>query len=127
MLPRAGSPVFKLRPLQIDLRPGQTVEMVLEGCSSTAQQPSALLTLQSKPLSLKNTCALPLSIVLDLEQPFLICDVNQQPLPADSKPMALDVGEELHLCIQFNPAYENDLNSRVSREGSQGVLHGASS
>ncbi|XP_068883105.1 hydrocephalus-inducing protein homolog isoform X4 [Aphelocoma coerulescens] len=161
-IPRAGSPVFKLRPLQMDLRPGQTVEMVLEGCSSTAQEvkeqllchalvgkekakkkvmqvnvtckficpvvqmssraitfrvekkPSDVLTLQHKPLSLKNTCSLPLSIVLDLEQPFLTCDVNQQPLPADSKPMVLDVGEELHLCIQFNPAYENDLNSWVA-------------
>ncbi|NXD48612.1 HYDIN protein, partial [Corvus moneduloides] len=157
--PRAGSPVFKLRPLQIDLRPGQTVEMVLEGCSSTAQEvkerllchalvgkekakkkimqvnvtceficpvvqmssraitfrvekkPSDVLMLQYKPLSLKNICSLPLSIVLDLEQPFLICDVNQQPLPADSK---VGIWEELHFCIQFNPAYENDLNSRVA-------------
>lgn len=30
------------------------------------------------------------------------------------QPMTLDVGEELHLCIQFNPAYKNDLNSRVA-------------
>ncbi|NXN87253.1 HYDIN protein, partial [Bombycilla garrulus] len=160
--PRPGSPVFKLRPLMMDLRPGQTVEMVLEGCSSTAQEvnerllchatvgketvkkqimqvdvtckficpavqissreinfhvekkPSDVLRLQYKPLSLKNTCSLPFSIVLDLEQPFLICNMDQQPLPADSKPMMLDVGEELHLCIQFNPAYENDLNSRVA-------------
>lgn len=35
--PRPSSPVFKMQPLQVDLRPGQTVEMVLEGCSSTAQ------------------------------------------------------------------------------------------
>ena len=27
----------------------------------------------------------------------------------------LDVGEELHLCIQFNPAYKKDLNSRVAK------------
>lgn len=30
------------------------------------------------------------------------------------QPMMLDVGEELHLCIQFNPAYENNLNSWVT-------------
>ncbi|XP_016156554.1 PREDICTED: hydrocephalus-inducing protein homolog [Ficedula albicollis] len=169
--PRPGSPVFKLQPLMMDLRPGQTVEMVLEGCSSTAQvpkpstdpriqadgntapsghtggyqccvlrqkgragkevkerllcyatvgnetakkqimqvdvtckfilpvvqmspraitfhvekKPSDVLTLQYQPLSLKNTCSLPFSIVLDLEQPFQICNVDQQPLPADSK------------------------------------------
>ncbi|NXE99000.1 HYDIN protein, partial [Menura novaehollandiae] len=159
--PRPGSPVFKLRPLKMDLRPGQTVEMVLEGCSSTPQEvkerllchamvgkekakkqimqvdvtckfisplvqmssraitfrvekkPSDVLTLQHKSLSLRNTSLLPVSIVLDLEQPFLVCTVDQQPLPA-AQPTKLDVGEELHLCIQFNPAYEKDLNSRVA-------------
>ncbi|XP_077642560.1 hydrocephalus-inducing protein homolog [Lonchura striata] len=162
-IPRPGSPVFKVRPLQVDLRPGQTVEMVLEGCSSTVQEvkeqllchnlvrkeekeqiaevdvtceficpalqmsstaiafcvekkPSDVLTLQYQPLSLKNTCSLPFSIVLDLEQPFLICSADQQPLPADPKPMRLDVGEELHLCIQFNPAQENNRNSWVAEK-----------
>ncbi|XP_031977974.1 hydrocephalus-inducing protein homolog [Corvus moneduloides] len=75
------------------------------------KKPSDELTLQYQPLSLKNTCALPLDLLLYLEQPFMVCDADQQLLPADSKPMTLDVGEELHLCIQFNPAYENDLNS----------------
>nr|XP_054497043.1 hydrocephalus-inducing protein-like [Agelaius phoeniceus] len=37
-IPRPGSPVFKVRPVQVDLRPGQTVDMVLEGCSSTVQE-----------------------------------------------------------------------------------------
>ncbi|NXO67611.1 HYDIN protein, partial [Phainopepla nitens] len=157
---RPGSPVFKLRPLMMDLRPGQTVEMVLEGYSSTVQEvnerllchamvgketakerimqvdvtckficpvvqispraitfrvekkPSDVLRLQYKPLSLKNTCSLPFSIVLDLDQPFLICNMDQQPLPADSKVSLC--GLELHLCIQFNPAYAKDLNSRVA-------------
>ncbi|NWT76775.1 HYDIN protein, partial [Prunella himalayana] len=161
-IPRPGSPVFKLRPLQMDLRPSQTVDMVLEGCSSTAQEvnerllchtmvgkekakkqimqvevtcnficpvvqmsstsitfrvekkPSDVLTLQYQPLSLKNTCSLPFSIVLDLEQPFLICNVDHQPLPADSKVSLC--GLELHLCIQFNPAYESNLNSRVAEK-----------
>ncbi|NXT69414.1 HYDIN protein, partial [Chaetops frenatus] len=157
--PRSGSPVFKLQLLQVELRPGQTGEMVLEGCSSTAQEvkerllchavvgkdkakkqimqvdvtckficpalqmsssvitfrvekkPSDVLIPEYKPLSLKNTCSLPFSIVLDLEQPFQICNVDQQPLPADSK---VSIWEELHLCIRFNPAYENSLNSWVA-------------
>ncbi|XP_066196391.1 hydrocephalus-inducing protein homolog, partial [Sylvia atricapilla] len=36
--PRPGSPVFKLQPMQMDLRPGQTVQVVLEGYSSTVQE-----------------------------------------------------------------------------------------
>ncbi|KAF4805237.1 hydrocephalus-inducing protein-like protein [Turdus rufiventris] len=49
------------------------------------KKPTDVLMLQYQPLSLKNTCTLPFSIVLDLEQPFRICNVDQQPLPADSK------------------------------------------
>ncbi|XP_039554354.1 hydrocephalus-inducing protein-like, partial [Passer montanus] len=162
-MPRPGSPVFRLWPPQVDLRPGQSADMVLEGCSSTAQEvkerllchalvgkeitkkqimqvdvtcnficpvlqmssraitfcvvkePSDVLMQHYKPFSLKNTSPLPVSIVLDLEQPFLICNVDWQPLPADSKPITLDVGEELHLRIQFNPAYENNLHSWVAK------------
>ncbi|XP_064242899.1 hydrocephalus-inducing protein homolog isoform X1 [Passer domesticus] len=162
-MPRPGSPVFRLWPPQVDLMPGQSADMVLEGRSSTAQEvkerllchalvgkertkkqimqvdvtcnficpvlqmssraitfcvvkePSDVLTQHYKPFSLKNTSPLPVSIVLDLEQPFLICNVDWQPLPADSKPITLDVGEELHLCIQFNPAYEKNLHSRVAK------------
>ncbi|XP_005052783.1 PREDICTED: hydrocephalus-inducing protein homolog [Ficedula albicollis] len=78
------------------------------------KKPSDALTLQYQPLSVKNVCSLPFSIVLHLEHPFRICSKDQQPIPADSKPMTLDVGEELNLCIRFNPAYEKDLHSRVA-------------
>ncbi|NXS73554.1 HYDIN protein, partial [Pandion haliaetus] len=159
--PKPACPVFKLRPLRTELMPGKTVEMMLEGSSSTPQvvkerllchaivgsragkaqimqvdvtcefvapilqmssreitfrvekQPSDVLTLQYKPLSLKNISSLPLSIVLALEQPFLICDTDQQPLSAVVQPMKLEIGEELHLSIRFNPAYEEDLGVRV--------------
>ncbi|XP_041268409.1 hydrocephalus-inducing protein homolog, partial [Onychostruthus taczanowskii] len=162
-VPRPGSPVFKMRPPQADLRPGQSVDMVLEGCSSTAQEvkerllchavvgkdiakkqimqvdvicnficpalqmssraitfhvekkPSDVLVRQYKPLTLKNTSSLPFRIVLDLKQPFLICNVDRQPFPAHSKPITLDAGEELHLYIQFNPAYKKNLNSWVAK------------
>ncbi|NXS60518.1 HYDIN protein, partial [Brachypteracias leptosomus] len=155
--PKPPCPVFKLQPLRTELMPGKTVEMILEGSSSTPQvvkerllchaivgskvgkvqvmqldvtcefiapvlqmssrkitfrvekQPSDVLTLQYKPLSLKNISSLPLSMVLALGQPFMICDVDQQPLPADVQPMKLEVGEELHLSIRFDPAYEEDL------------------
>ncbi|NXJ80823.1 HYDIN protein, partial [Trogon melanurus] len=154
-------PVFKLQPLRVDLMPGKTVEMMLEGSSSTPQvvkerllchavvgsktgkvqimqvdvtcefiapilhvssreitfrvekQPSDILTLQHKPLTLKNISSLPLSLVLTLGEPFLICDAHWQPLPADVQPVKLEVEEELHLSIRFNPAYEEDLSIRV--------------
>ncbi|XP_009996299.1 PREDICTED: hydrocephalus-inducing protein homolog [Chaetura pelagica] len=159
--PSPASPVFKLRPLIMDLLPGKTTEMMLEGSCNTPQvvrerllchsivgnkggkvkimqvdvscefvapvlqisstditfrvekHPSDVLTLQYKPLSLKNISSLPLSVVLVLEQPFFICSADQQPFPADVQPMKLEVGEELHLSISFNPAYEEDLNIRV--------------
>ncbi|NXU58594.1 HYDIN protein, partial [Turnix velox] len=155
------SPVFKLRPLRMELMPGKTMEMMLEGFSSTPQvvkerllchaivgskagktlimqvdvtcefvtpllqmssreitfrlekQPNDVLTLQYKPLSLKNISSLPFSVLLALEHPFIICNADRQPLPADVEPAKLEVGEELHLSIRFNPAYEEDLRIRV--------------
>ncbi|XP_009468798.1 PREDICTED: hydrocephalus-inducing protein homolog [Nipponia nippon] len=161
---KPACPVFKLRPLRMELMPGKTMEMMLEGSSSTPQvvkerllchaivgskagkaqimqvdvtcefvapvlqmssreitfrvekQPTDVLTLQYKPLSLKNISSLPLNIVLALEQPFLICDADRQPLPADVQPMKLEIGEELHLSVRFNPAYEEDLNIWVAEK-----------
>ncbi|XP_055648224.1 hydrocephalus-inducing protein homolog [Falco peregrinus] len=129
--PKPTCPVFKLRALRTELMPGKTLEMVLEGSSSTPQVvkeqllchavvgskagkapimqmdvtcefvdpvlqvssreitfwveklPSDILSLQHKPLSLKNLSSLLLSVVLALDQPFLVCDAARQPLPAD--------------------------------------------
>ncbi|NXF97015.1 HYDIN protein, partial [Eubucco bourcierii] len=153
----AACPVFQLRPARMDLAPGQTIEVVLEGFSNTPQvvreqllcqavvgskarktqvmrvdvscqfivpalqmsstavtfrvekQPSDVLSLHYQPLSLKNISCLPLSIILALEQPFSVCDVDLQPFPV--QPMKLEAGEELQLCISFNPAYKESLRS----------------
>ncbi|XP_027749345.1 hydrocephalus-inducing protein homolog, partial [Empidonax traillii] len=70
--------------------------------------PDDVLTLQYKPLSLKNTCCLPFSVLLDVEEPFLVCDVDQQPLPAEAQPVKMEAGEELHLYVGFNPAHKKD-------------------
>ncbi|XP_054031509.1 hydrocephalus-inducing protein homolog [Dryobates pubescens] len=151
-------PVFQLRPKFMELRPGQTMEVMLEGFSSTPQavreqllcqaavgsqarsqilqvelscqfvapalqmsstaisfhvekQAGDVLTPLAQPLSLKNICPLPLSMVLALGQPFSICDKEQQPLPADAQPLKLEAGQELALCITFNPAHEEGLHS----------------
>uniref|UniRef100_A0A8C3CDK8 HYDIN protein n=1 Tax=Cairina moschata TaxID=8855 RepID=A0A8C3CDK8_CAIMO len=162
--PQPTSPVFKLRPLRMELMPGRTMEMMLEGSSSTPKvvterllchaiignkagkaqimqvdvtcefvapvlqfssreitfrvekQPSDVLTLQYEPLHLKNISSLPLSFVLLLDHPFLICDAEQQPLSAGVEPMKLGVGEELHLSIRFDPAYKEDLNIRIAEK-----------
>ncbi|KAL9854593.1 hydrocephalus-inducing protein-like [Geothlypis trichas] len=71
---------------------------------------SDVLRLQYQPLALKNTCLLPLDLMLDLEQPFLVCDKEQQPLPG-GQPVRVDVGETCHLYIAFNPAYQLDFKS----------------
>ncbi|XP_074751148.1 hydrocephalus-inducing protein homolog [Athene noctua] len=63
--PRPARPVFKVQPSWVELMPGKTVEMVLEGFSSISQ------------------------------------------------PVKLETGEELHLSIRFNPAYEEGLCTRV--------------
>ncbi|XP_051661491.1 hydrocephalus-inducing protein-like [Manacus candei] len=158
------TPVFKLRPRNMDLQPGETMELVVEGFSSIVQDveeklvceaivkpeitkkeiiktkvtckfispsmqissraitfhvekyPDDILTLQYKPLSLKNTCCLPFHLLMDLEQPFLICDANQQPLPAGAQPVKMEAGQELHLYISFNPAYEKDLISWAAKK-----------
>ncbi|XP_068021950.1 hydrocephalus-inducing protein homolog [Melanerpes formicivorus] len=155
----AACPVFQLRPKVMELRPGQTMEVMLEAFSSTPQavreqllcqaavggearrrqilqvelscqfvapalqmsstaisfhvekQAGDVLTPLAQPLALKNICPLPLSMVLALGQPFSICDVEQQPLPADAQPMKLEAGQELQLCISFNPAHEEGLHS----------------
>ncbi|XP_027525909.1 hydrocephalus-inducing protein-like [Corapipo altera] len=161
---RPTPPVFKLQPRGMYLQPGETMELVLEGFSSTVQEveeklvceaavgpeitkkeiiktkvtckfispmvqissraitfcvekhPDDVLTLQYKPLSLKNICCLPFHLLLDLEQPFLICDADQQPLPAEAQPVKMEAGQELHLSISFNPAYEKDLISWVAEK-----------
>ncbi|XP_062355746.1 hydrocephalus-inducing protein homolog [Cinclus cinclus] len=69
-----------------------------------------VLTLQYKPLALKNTCLLPLDLMLDLEQPFLLCDADQQPL-LDGQPVTVDVGQTCHLYIAFDPSYKLDFYS----------------
>ncbi|KAM6253129.1 hydrocephalus-inducing protein homolog [Porphyrio hochstetteri] len=155
--PKPASPVFKIHPLTTELMPGQSVEVTLEGSSSTPQvvkerllchaivgnkvkktqimqvdvmcefiapvlqvssreitfrvekQPSDVLSVQYKPLSLKNTTSLPLSIVLMVEQPFQVCSASQQPLP--DQPVKLGIGKELNLSIGFNPAYKEGRNS----------------
>ncbi|XP_008933568.1 PREDICTED: hydrocephalus-inducing protein homolog, partial [Merops nubicus] len=112
-----GSKVEKVQIMQVDVT-CEFIAPVLQMSSReitfrVEKQPSDVLTLQYKPLSLKNISSLPLSIVLALGQPFVICNREQQPLPADVQPMKLETGEELHLSISFNPAYEEDLTIRV--------------
>ncbi|XP_016156610.1 PREDICTED: LOW QUALITY PROTEIN: hydrocephalus-inducing protein-like [Ficedula albicollis] len=156
--PKRTRPVFALEPLWMELQPGESADMVLQGFSHIRQEvqdyvmceavigttsrmeniiettisckfidpsieisarqfsfrvekkPNDVLALQYKPLSLKNTCSLPLDLMLEVEQPFLVCDVDQQPLP-DGQPVTLDVGQTCHLYVAFDPAYELDLNS----------------
>ncbi|RMC03929.1 hypothetical protein DUI87_19266 [Hirundo rustica rustica] len=75
-----------------------------------AQKRSDVLTLQYQPLTIKNTCWLPLDLMLSLEQPFQVCSVDEQPLP-DGQPVTVDAKQTCHLYIAFDPAYKLDFNS----------------
>ncbi|XP_075290237.1 hydrocephalus-inducing protein homolog isoform X3 [Opisthocomus hoazin] len=115
-----GSEARKTQIMQVDVT-CEFIDPLLQMSSReitfrVEKQPSDVLTLQYKPLSLKNICSLPVSVVLALEQPFVICDAAQQPLSADVQPVKLEVGAELHLSIRFNPAYEEDLSGRVAEK-----------
>ncbi|XP_064015890.1 LOW QUALITY PROTEIN: hydrocephalus-inducing protein homolog [Pogoniulus pusillus] len=167
--PAAPCPVFHLRPARMELAPGQTMEVVLEGFSSTPQvvreqllcqavvgrearktqvmqvdiscqfidpalqvsptavtfqvekQPGHGLSPQYQPLALKNSSSLPLSIILALEQPFSVCDVDLQPFPL--QPTKLEAGQELQLRIGFDPAHGGALRSwRAEQELRIGCL-----
>ncbi|XP_053911553.1 hydrocephalus-inducing protein homolog isoform X2 [Cuculus canorus] len=64
------------------------------------QQPSDVVTLQYKPLSLKNICPLPLSVFLALEEPFLICHADGSPslqmFRTELPEYVLDFGHVIH-------------------------------
>ncbi|XP_039209471.1 hydrocephalus-inducing protein homolog isoform X12 [Crotalus tigris] len=157
-------PVFKLQPLRMELAPGKSMDMVLEGSSDVPKlvkerlichaiigkqsgkerimkvdvtcefiapvlqissravtfrvekNPSDILTAQYKPLSLKNVSSLPLRVVLSLQEPFALCDINHKTIPAPEQPLKMDVGEIHHLSVRFNPVYRDDLCSRVLEE-----------
>ncbi|XP_058278126.1 hydrocephalus-inducing protein-like [Hirundo rustica] len=156
--PKRPCPVFGLEPPLMDLQPGESVDMVLQGFSPVPQvvrdyvrceavigtgsvmkkiietiitcefidpsievsarqfsfraekKPSDVLTLHYQPLTIKNTCSLPLDLMLSLERPFHVCHANQQPLP-DGQPVTVDVKQTCHLYIAFDPAYKLDFHS----------------
>ncbi|RMC04102.1 hypothetical protein DUI87_19439 [Hirundo rustica rustica] len=108
--PKRTRPVFGLEPPSMDLQPGESVDMVLRGFSRVPQKRSDVLTLQYQPLTIKNTCWLPLDLMLSLEQPFQVCSADEQPLP-DGQPVTVDAKQTCHLYIAFDPAYKLDFNS----------------
>ncbi|RMB87989.1 hypothetical protein DUI87_35642 [Hirundo rustica rustica] len=156
--PKRTRPVFGLEPPSMDLQPGESVDMVLQGFSRVPQvvrdyvrceavigtgsvtkniietiitcefidpsievsprqfsfrvvkKPSDVLTLHYQPLIIKNTCSLPLDLMLSLERPFQVCNANRQPLP-DGQPVTVDVKQTCRLYIAFDPAYKLDFNS----------------
>lgn len=49
------------------------------------QHPSDVLTPQFEPLILKNISSLPLSALLSVREPFYLCDMDHQMLPAEAQ------------------------------------------
>ncbi|XP_030099412.1 hydrocephalus-inducing protein isoform X1 [Mus musculus] len=159
-----GNPVFQLYPVRMELYPGQTIDVILEGYSATpkkvkeklvcqaivgTQKGKSLLMsvniicefiapiiqlsakqllyrLEKKPnsnlesdyqsLVIKNITTLPVNMLLSTTRPFFICETDKSLLPATPKPIKLEVDEEKHLLIKFDPSYRNDLNNWVAEE-----------
>ncbi|XP_069735165.1 hydrocephalus-inducing protein homolog [Phaenicophaeus curvirostris] len=145
--PKSACPMLKLRPLSMELMPGKSMEMVVEGFSSTPQAiriryassqvvstcrvfsgcpgHTCWVTCSSRTRVVKErllwhavvgskeekvqvmqvdvTCEF-IAPVLQLSSTELIFRVE--------KPVKLEAGEERHLSIRFNPAYEEGLTSR---------------
>uniref|UniRef100_H2ZTJ9 Uncharacterized protein n=1 Tax=Latimeria chalumnae TaxID=7897 RepID=H2ZTJ9_LATCH len=109
-------PVFMLHPMRMELHPGQTIDVVLEGATDIPKLPDNMLAPQYKPLIMKNVSPLPLNVLLSLNGPFTIFDKTGEKNPGTQKPIKLDVHEELELSVQFDPAYKEDLYTRVAEE-----------
>ncbi|XP_069073573.1 hydrocephalus-inducing protein homolog [Pleurodeles waltl] len=158
------NPVFRLSPSRVELNPGQSIDVVLEGSTDspklvkeklichaiigkqsgkerimsvdvTCEFIAPIIHLSAKqlnfyveklpghelipkyePLILKNISSLPLSIFLSLKDPFSICDMENQMIPADIQPAVLEIGAERELGIKFDPTYADKLQSRVAEE-----------
>ncbi|CAH7062215.1 Hydin [Phodopus roborovskii] len=95
-----GSPVFQLHPVRMELYPGQTIDVILEGYSATprvrGEHVQRLIFLSNKSL-LPGTQGI-------------------SPSPSPEKPIKLEVNEEKNLLVKFDPSYRNDLNNWVAEE-----------
>nr|XP_033799169.1 hydrocephalus-inducing protein homolog isoform X3 [Geotrypetes seraphini] len=155
------SPVFKFSPFRMELNPGQSMDVVVEGSSETAKVVKEILICHAiigrssvkevimkvdvscefiapilylsakelkftakklsddvmpllyQPLTLKNISALPVSILMSVDEPFSICDKDQNTLPASVQATKLLVDEQTELFIRFNPNFLTDINCRL--------------
>ncbi|XP_048648423.1 hydrocephalus-inducing protein homolog isoform X1 [Marmota marmota marmota] len=159
-----GSPVFQIHPVRMELYPGQTIDVILEGYSATPRivkeklvchaiigaqkgkslvmtvtvicefiapliqlstkqllyrlekKPNSALEADYQPLAIKNISTLPVNMMLSITRPFFICETDKSPLPTTSEPITLDIDEEKHLLVKFDPTYRNDFNNWVAEE-----------
>ncbi|XP_052022456.1 hydrocephalus-inducing protein homolog [Apodemus sylvaticus] len=159
-----GNPVFQLHPVRMELYPGQTIDVVLEGYSATPKKvkeklvcqaivgaqkgksllmsvtiicefiapviqlstrqliyrlekkPNTVLEPDYQPLVIKNITTLPVNMLLSTTGPFFICETDKSLLPATPKPIKLEVDEEKHYLVKFDPSFRNDLNNWVAEE-----------
>ncbi len=81
----------------------------------TLQGPGDELAVQYQRLDLTNVSSLPLSCTLSLSYPFLI-SVEEGAPPTDSQALCLGIGQTHTVCIQFNPAYQDDTHIRIKED-----------
>ncbi|KAM6946364.1 hydrocephalus-inducing protein homolog [Aplochiton taeniatus] len=159
-------PVFSLTPARMELAPGQSADVVLEGSSDSPKVVRERLVCQAilagqsgkegimtadvtcrfvapvlhisspqldfyvekvpgqdlvplyQQLVLRNVSSLALALELILDQPFSLCEQQEEPSLATSKSMVLGLEAEVEVWVRFDPAYRPDRVSRVA----EGVL-----
>ncbi|XP_039618305.1 hydrocephalus-inducing protein-like [Polypterus senegalus] len=73
------------------------------------KQPGKELEAQLRPLVLKNVSVLELSMILTVTEPYSICCTEEDNVVLSlSKTVTLEVDQELHLLIQFDPTFFKD-------------------
>uniref|UniRef100_A0A8C4S4T7 HYDIN axonemal central pair apparatus protein n=1 Tax=Erpetoichthys calabaricus TaxID=27687 RepID=A0A8C4S4T7_ERPCA len=76
------------------------------------KQPGQELEAQLRPLVLKNVSVLELSMILTVTEPYSICCTEEDNVALSlSKTVTLEVDQELHLLIQFDPTFHKDKHS----------------
>uniref|UniRef100_A0A8C2T888 HYDIN axonemal central pair apparatus protein n=1 Tax=Coturnix japonica TaxID=93934 RepID=A0A8C2T888_COTJA len=117
-------PVFRLWPLRMELIPGRTMEMILEGFSSTPRVVTERLLchaiigskiVKTQIMQVDVTCEF-IAPVLQLSSREITFRVEKVSVwvVSSCSPLKLNTGEEHHLTIRFNPDYEEGLNIRVA-------------
>ncbi|XP_015443273.1 hydrocephalus-inducing protein homolog isoform X1 [Pteropus alecto] len=80
------------------------------------KKPNTILEPHYQPLVMKNISTLPVTVLLSVNEPFFVCEMDKSLRPLTPEPIKLEIGGEKHLLVKFDPSHRNDLNNWVAEE-----------